>query len=442
MGRSNVVTTVLVAVAITLVSIFLLMKRNRSQIEYLKWTFDYGYQGKAKAYDRDFMIDMLKSQPDVEFEELKERFSKEYATDRKGMYFFYDRNFTPDSTESAALVDYVSKGNSAVIIAQSFGGNIFKYIRGVRQLQSENYKRGSHDSARYAHERVWVKSISRNTKLEVVYYGYFNQFRTSFEVDVPESDDEYSLYEGDWETDEYLEQETEEEYDVEYQVYGSTKDHGDNVLKVTIGKGELYLHCTPVMFTNIQLAKPDIFNYANTLFGSVEYEKIYWDQLRYQFLNDSRDNFGLRDRSYFQYIFENKPLRTAFMFLLSGVLVFVVLGVKRKYSPIEIKEPLTNSSIDFSKTIARLYWLNPDHKKIAEKKVEMFLAEVRNRYGITTYKLDDEFRQVFIAKSGVNERHINRLFDAYGTVKRLPTTHEDVLIRISESIAYIRQNWK
>ena len=119
-----------------------------------------------------------------------------------------------------------------------------------------------------------------------------------------------------------------------------------------------------------------------------------------------------------------------------------MVGIKRRYNAIEIVDPITNSSIDFSKTIARLYWLNPNHRKMADQKMKMFLFEVRNRYGLTTHELDEDFKIRFGAKSGVSEKLINRLFDAYNLARQSPTIHSDVLIQISESIVKIRQEWK
>lgn len=122
--------------------------------------------------------------------------------------------------------------------------------------------------------------------------------------------------------------------------------------------------------------------------------------------------------------------------------MFLVVGIKRKYNTIEVLDPVTNSSIDFSKTIARLYWLNPNHRKMADQKMKMFLFEVRNRYGLTTHELNDDFKSRFKSKTGVSDKLINRLFDAYSLARQSSTIHKDVLIQISETIVLIRQQWK
>ena len=107
-----------------------------------------------------------------------------------------------------------------------------------------------------------------------------------------------------------------------------------------------------------------------------------------------------------------------------------------------IFEPLGNSSIDFTKTIARLYWLNPDHGKIANLKVQMFLFEARTRYGLSTHELDDRFKALLVAKTGVEEKWIRRLLESYRVVQTVKTVHEDRLKQIDEIISHIRANWK
>lgn len=479
MSRSNIILIALAALVLGV--LFYYKNKTKSTREFIKWTFDYRYNLSEKAYDRDFFIDYLKKDKETEFTTLEERFSRQELTDANGLYLFYNTNFGIDSTEAEAVLDFVEKGNSALIISKSFGNELFRHLRGIQITNAQLIQSGYFDSASFALDTFQLDGWDKQLEASVTYFGSARPFGARFNIDTTNLDldafafnaqfedffdevevseeveeydeEEYEEYE-EYDDEEYLEEEfiQEELLDIDtitreypkpkYRLLGKSVKNGDNVLEVQYGKGRLILHLTPVLFTNVQLDKPEVFEYTSQLFNRLDYDHIYWDELKFQFLNRSRKGGDFAQEGYFQYLFKDRSLKLAFYVLIIGLLFFVVFGIKRKYTSIEIVEPLTNSSIDFSKTIARLYWLNPDHKKIAEQKVKMFLAEIRSRYGLSTHQLDDDFRQKFRDKSGTNERHIKRLFDAYEVVKKSGEIHEALLIQIAESIAYIRQNWK
>jgi hypothetical protein len=477
-NRSNIILLVLILVVVSF--LVYASRQVKDGSERSKWRFEYQYDGEKKAYDRDFFINYLKK--DVgssNFTKLDERFSRNDDLEENGLYFFFNRDFDIDKTETKALYDYVVKGNSALIIANDFNFELFKEIRGIQIDQSDQYLvLSTYDSAIRVTDTIQY-SDKKTVPVSVISYGG-NPIFTSFDIDTSDIDNDiYSdatIY--DWEDDndyvyedeEYVYEEDEYSYEEDEYTYedeepknvleetilevetkypkseissiGTSHSQGSNILEIKLGEGTIYLHSTPIVFTNAQFDKPEIFNYVESVFNDIEYDHIYWDELAFQFLNAENEGYGLSDKSYFEYIFNNKALKMAFYFFLVGLMVFLIVGIKRKYNAIQIVDPLTNSSIDFSKTIARLYWLNPNHRKMADQKMKMFLFEVRNRYGLTTYVLDDEFKLKFKSKSGVSEKHINRLFDAYNLARHSNSIHEDVLKQISETIVVIKQQWK
>lgn len=453
MNRSNIIIVVLF---VGLVGFFVYLNSLRTESEAVKWQFNYRYDQGKLAHDRDFFIDLMrKDRGSDKFEELKERFSKQEDLKTNDLYLYYNESFNPDQTETDSILKFVARGNSALIIANRFGWNFENRLPEVGTSILGMWTGGAwgFDSAHYVTDKLGiVPDTTERVNVSVTVFGPYQPFPTSFYIDTFDYEllDEQFEFEDD--VDDYMEEEfVEEEVLIEeddwerpecsFEIVGSFEKYGANLIKVKYGKGTILLHSNPALFTNIQMDKPEIFDYANKVLVQLDYDKVYWDELRFQFLNTNNDN-GFSSESYFKHIFENRALKTAFYFLLFGLLFFLLFGMKRRFNTIAIVEPLTNSSIEFSKTIARLYWLNPDHKKMANLKVKMFLSEIRNRYGLSTHKLDDEFREKFMAKSGVGERHVKRLFDAYIQVQKKVQIHEDLLIQISESIAYIRQMWK
>lgn len=465
MKRNNIVLAVLVLIIVGILYFFTRMLSGNQ--DYLDWQFTYRYNENKLAYDRDFFVDyMEKDVGKANFHRLNERFSQTKDSSNKGLYLYYNTHYSVDNIEAFAVLDYVRKGNNAFIIASSMGDPMFDYLMELNILYNETYffnRRFNYDSA-----TILKDTISLNGKKafesEIVVYGADRPFQHRIKINPEyrlapsEIIQEEEVFYDEYEENEYSNDEYDDEYDEELDWYGNKNRYEDfplptyeiigdvndsaNLVKVKIGEGYLYVHCSPVLFTNVQMDKREVFNYCQQMFKDIDYTDIYYDELKYQFLNREDQGHGRADKSYFMYIYNNKALKWAFVFLTVGILFFLFTGIKRKRNAIEVVEPLTNSSIEFSKTIARLYWLNPNHKRMAEQKMKMFLFEVRKRYGLPTHTLNDEFKEKFIAKTGLSTKYVNRLFDAYHVVQQSDSIHQDLLIQISDAIVYIRQNWK
>ncbi len=489
---NNNSTSVVIAIVLGIVLLVGVRYCNKPS-ERQKWSVEYEYKEDKRPYDRDFFLNLLKKTEGNKFHELEERFSTLEPEDSNNLYLFFDETFDPDATEASAILKFASEGNTVFVAANSYSGNFFAHLRGIDiDIKEFDMVVVRYDSAHDVTDEIaYIDNPKKKTKITLPVFGNEYPLYSSFSIDTtaidsdyyakhrmfdtdnqPEydefidpdeedyySDDEdYEAYEEYAYEEEYEEEETEEVYVYEeyeyydeatvedfpvpqYKALSTLKDNRTCLIEIQLGEGVIYLHSAPVLFTNSQLDKPEIFDHINTFWSDLDYENVYWDQLRYQFLNDTQ-NRSDPDVSYFKYIYDNRALKSAFITLLVGLFIFILVGVKRKYIAVPVVEPLRNSSIDFAKTIARLYWLKPNHKVIALKKVNMFLYDVRSRYGLPTHNVDEKFRHKLIAKSGIQEKYVNRLFDAYILARNSNRLHEDVLIRISQTINYIKRNWK
>jgi hypothetical protein len=86
-----------------------------------------------------------------------------------------------------------------------------------------------------------------------------------------------------------------------------------------------------------------------------------------------------------------------------------LFNAKRKQRIVPILQPLSNLTIDFTKTIGNLYYQEGDHKNIIDKKIIYFLERIRTEYLIDTTKLDDEFVKKLHHKTGKDEKDIQEL---------------------------------
>ena len=65
--------------------------------------------------------------------------------------------------------------------------------------------------------------------------------------------------------------------------------------------------------------------------------------------------------------------------------------MRRKQRVIPVIAKPRNDSMDFVKTIGRLYYDKGDHKNLSRKMAAYFLEHVRNRYKLSTVNLDEQF---------------------------------------------------
>jgi predicted nucleic acid-binding protein len=83
--------------------------------------------------------------------------------------------------------------------------------------------------------------------------------------------------------------------------------------------------------------------------------------------------------------------------------------MRRKQRIIPIVPKPKNDSLDFVKTIGRLYHDKGDHKNLGRKMGAYFLEHVRSRYKLATSVLNDEFIKSLHGKTGVSEEEITEI---------------------------------
>lgn len=165
-----------------------------------------------------------------------------------------------------------------------------------------------------------------------------------------------------------------------------------NFIKVKYKEGTFYLHTQPAAFTNFHLLKENHHQYAEKVVSYIPKGDVFW------FIKDQ--NGEVISDSPMRYIFSQPALKWACYVFLIGMLFFILFNAKRKQRIVPIIKPLTNTTVDFTKTIGNLYYQEGDHDNIINKKIVYFLEKIRNEYLIDTHKLDDDFVRKVQQKSG------------------------------------------
>lgn len=186
-----------------------------------------------------------------------------------------------------------------------------------------------------------------------------------------------------------------------------------NFIRIAAGKGNLYLHCNPLVFTNYFLTQKEKLNYASGVFTHLRGNNMIWDEYSKIPMRGNRNAYN----SPLYYILQQPGLKYAWWLLLFTVVLYIFFAAKRRQRVIPVLEPKTNTSLEFVNLISTLYYQNGNHLDMARKKMKYFLYFVRSKYGIHAEGLDVQQIRKLSEKSKVNEVEVQSIFDQYHLIE-------------------------
>lgn len=193
-----------------------------------------------------------------------------------------------------------------------------------------------------------------------------------------------------------------------------------NFIRLRAGEGNLFLHLAPLAFSNYFLLHHNNIAYYEKALSVMRKDtrKVVWDDyyLRKKYVEEPRE----KKKGWFSVLAQYPELKAALFTALAALLVYVLLEMRRKQRIIPLMKKPVNESMDFVKTIGRLYFEKGDHKNLYRKMTAYFLEYVRNRYKLPTTVLDDEFIRNLQYKSGVEEVLVRDIVQHIRGLEELP----------------------
>jgi hypothetical protein len=214
------------------------------------------------------------------------------------------------------------------------------------------------------------------------------------------------------------------------EVIGGDELNRNNFIHLKAGAGNLYVHLAPIALSNyFLLFKNNIRYYENIIsLLNPHITKIGWDEY---FLNkkyNSENNLTKNNSSdLLRVLFKYPGLKAALLTALLTLLLYMLMETRRKQRYIPVIEKPKNDSLDFVKTIGRLYYDRGDHKNLCKKMGSYFLEHVRNRYKLPTNKLDEDFIKSLQFKSGCEEAEIRGIVSFIKYIDDAPVIKDDEL---------------
>lgn len=367
-----------------------------------------------KKVFNDAFVETINDPFNVEWNRIKD-----YSAETQySLYFLVARNIQMSDEEAGAVVDFVKAGNDMFISADYIDPRLLEKIKCETQRLNEiiNEVRGTMKQTSVALPSEPVKpagdpgSLVSTTPYAYYYYPFLNYF-SGFDS-------------------------------AHTRILGVNEKGQPDYIVLFVGKGRLYLHAAPRAFSNYFLLTAANYRYLENALSWLRFEpkNIYWDEY-YKNQDFTRNKKGSGDGqndknnfSSFNVIKNNPPLLWAFWLAIIGLLLYILVNIKRKQRVINEVNPNTNTTVTFAETVGRLYLQKKNNKNIADKMITYFYEHVRNNYFVNTAQVSPEFMNTLSKKSGVPIAVTQELFGSIERVNSSRNISDAELLRLNELI--------
>ena len=292
--------------------------------------------------------------------------------DEKKAIFFLSTYMDATPAEVNAMMNFVGEGNQ-VFISVFQASDTLLHALGIRTASRFRFMQGEMDSMK----------LGVYSPVDAGYHS-FSYPGDSYDTYISSLDSQYTS------------------------ILGRDASGHANFIRISYkGGGAIYLHFAPLAFSNFFLLhKKNISYYENVLsYMPASTKQFIWNDY-YRYANGSGQVF-----SSLQYILKIDALRWAFWLLLLLFALIYIFDSKRRQRMIPTITPLRNTSLDFVRTIGRLYFQRRDNRNLAGKMAVHFQDQVRTRYRLPVTVLDEEFVGRLAYRTGYAKESVKEIVE-------------------------------
>ncbi|HVG42661.1 MAG TPA: DUF4350 domain-containing protein [Chitinophagaceae bacterium] len=285
--------------------------------------------------------------------------------------FFIANAFDPGQYEFEKLLAFASRGNHVVIIAKNLSYNVTKHLS-IDEKQKYFSLTGG-DTLSIA------LTIPTNSELQKFLYpgkqydAFFSKLDTS----------QSTLIVG--------------------------KDHygAPNFIQMKRGKGSIYIHLAPLAFSNYFLLHKNNAAYFQKAISLIPQSvtNVIWNE----YYLTKRKVEKEKDAGILSVLLKYPSFQAALYSALTFLFLFVIMQMRRKQRIIPIIVKPQNDSLDFVKTMGRLYYGRKDHKNLSRKMATYFMEHIRMKFKLQPLQLDDDFVQELHKKTDYPVPDLNEI---------------------------------
>ncbi len=192
-------------------------------------------------------------------------------------------------------------------------------------------------------------------------------------------------------------------------ILGNNEFGSPDFIHLQAGKGHFYIHLVPIAFSNYFLLHKNNVRYYEKAFSLINpsVKRIVWDE--YYLDGNSNNNRKSDEKGWFSVLSRFPALKAALLTAIIALLAYVLFEMRRKQRYIPVIKKAKNDSLDFVRTIGRLYFDKGNHRNLCKKMATYFLEYIRNKYKLGTGNLNEEFVHHLKFKSGIDEITIREI---------------------------------
>ena len=174
-------------------------------------------------------------------------------------------------------------------------------------------------------------------------------------------------------------------------------------IRAFLGKGELFLVSTSLMFTNFGMLDGQNASYAFRLLSYLKDKPLI--------RTEAYGVHGDKARTPLRYVLSVAPLRWATYFILTVLLLFMAFSAKRRQRIIPVVLSPPNKSLGFMQLISNLYYQKHDNIAMLKMKYMYFCTDVKNYIGVDMYDRvpNEQDYERMVEKTGMEKDFIQLL---------------------------------
>ena len=396
-------------IALAVLAIISIVAIEMTKPKQINWFPSYAVHHKIPFGSYVFNEQLKRVADDVT---IVERPPFEYLmnNDISGTYLFYNGGIEFGKDELNRLLDWVSKGNTLMVSAVGFESklldtlkldtrsvNIIDNFNNEYQVKLVNPLLEENNSYKYDRPTTFYHFNKIDT-LNTAVIGLIDSYR------------------------------------------GENKPMEDSLvssIKQPFGDGEIILNTFPQAFSNYFILQSPNQNYTAGILSYIDTNKPIYVDTYYK--------TGKTFYTSPMYLFLNtKSLKWAYYLVLIGALVYIIFEGKRKQRAIPIVKPLKNQTVDFTRTIANMYYESGKHKDIAQHKINHFLEYIRNTLHLSTSEINNSFIKNLAARSNNTIEDTQTLFKLISSLSEKIEINTIELERLNTLIEQFKSHnqWK
>lgn len=220
-----------------------------------------------------------------------------------------------------------------------------------------------------------------------------------------------------------------------------------NFFKIKHGEGYFYFHTQPQLFCNIQLLDSGALAYSNKVFAYLNSGPVYWEEHNWIFNRPSDKTwvylpgYGRQGESPLKLILSEPGLRWGWYLLLTFTLLFIAFEGKRKQKVIPVLADKQNTTLGHIKALTKLYYKNDEHYPIAVKMHDNFMWFLRAELQVDTTQSESKIIEQVHQKSGFDFDKIESIFSLWTKINCWKSVKSSVFMdfyqRITQFYAHV-----